>query len=56
MWLCAEFTPDALSVLGAAQTIVALLVCGLGFGGYSSVKEIVVNIDTFGVFSPCYGC
>ena len=34
----------------------AILICGVGFGGYSSVVTLVKDFDTFKAFPPCYEC
>ena len=31
-------------------------VLGVGFGGWASVREVVRQVDTFGLFDPCYQC
>ena len=39
-----------------AVIIVAAAVCGLGFGGYVSINNLITSLQTFGVFSSCYNC
>ncbi len=32
------------------------LVFGVGLGGWASIKEVARQVDTFGLFDPCYQC
>lgn len=36
--------------------VVWIIVIGIGWGGWASVTNFVQQIDTFGVFAPCYQC
>lgn len=36
--------------------VIWIVVIGIGWGGWASVTNFVQQIDTFGVFAPCYQC